>query len=35
MDAAKRHDKPADLPLTDIDMPGIDEFHYRGARAVA
>ena len=24
MDAAKRHDKPVDLLLTDIDMPGID-----------
>jgi two-component system cell cycle sensor histidine kinase/response regulator CckA len=24
LDAAKRHDKPVDLLLTDIDMPGID-----------
>jgi len=24
LDAAKRHDKPVDLLLTDIDMPGMD-----------
>jgi two-component system cell cycle sensor histidine kinase/response regulator CckA len=24
MDAAKRHDKPVDLLVTDIDMPGMD-----------
>ena len=36
MDAAKRHDKPVDLLLTDVDMPGMDGVTFaRSARAVA